>query len=239
MMTRNIFWMNGFVTQEEKENRLKQKGVTIWLTGLSASGKSTIARALERKLFDLGYVTFVMDGDNIRSGLNSDLSFSPEDRSENIRRIAELCRLFSMAGIINIAAFISPYHRERNLARNIALNGYFVEVYINCPLEVCIQRDPKGLYKKALNGEIKDFTGINAPYEKPQNPDILIKTDMESVDECIEKIINYLFGKQIILKSLKDATFREIAAPFREMGKKERLKIEDVTDEIKKYRRKG
>lgn len=198
MMTKNIFWMNGLVTQEEKENRLNQKGVTIWLTGLSASGKSTIARTLERKLFDLGYITFVLDGDNIRQGLNNDLGFSPEDRAENIRRIAELCNLFSISSIINIAAFISPYIRERNLARSLARNGNFVEVYVKCPIEVCMQRDPKGLYKRAMKGEIKEFTGIDAPYEEPQNPDILIKTDIESVDICVMKIINCLKEKQFI-----------------------------------------
>lgn len=121
--------------------------------------------------------------------------------AENIRRIAELCRLFSMAGVITIAAFISPYHRERSLVRNITRKGHFVEVYISWPLEVCIQRDPKGLYKKALNGEIKDFTGIDAPYEVPKSPEILIKTDRESIDECVKKIINYLFEKQIIFEN--------------------------------------
>lgn len=198
-MIRNLFWTNGLVSQEEKEERLKQKGVTIWLTGLSASGKSTIARTLERKLFDLGYLTFVLDGDNIRQGLNNDLGFSPEDRAENIRRIAELANLFSMAGIINIAAFISPYQRERNLARKLARNGNFVEVHVNCPVEVCIKRDPKGLYKKALQGEIKNFTGIDGPYEAPQKPEVLIKTDIESVEECVVKIFHYLRGRQFVL----------------------------------------
>jgi adenylylsulfate kinase len=197
-MVQNLFWTDGLVTQEEREQRLKQKGVTIWLTGLSASGKSTIARTLERKLFDLGYLTFVLDGDNIRRGLNSNLGFSPEDRSENIRRIAELANLFSMAGIINVAAFISPYGRERNLARQLAGNGNFVEVYVNCPLEVCIQRDPKDLYKRALRGEIKNFTGIDAPYEAPEQPDLVIKTDIESAGECVNNILRYLREKQFI-----------------------------------------
>ncbi|MDP3029829.1 MAG: adenylyl-sulfate kinase [Deltaproteobacteria bacterium] len=197
-MVQNLFWTDGLVTQEEREQRLKQKGVTIWLTGLSASGKSTIARTLERKLFDLGYLTFVLDGDNIRRGLNSNLGFSPEDRSENIRRIAELANLFSMAGIINVAAFISPYRRERNLARQLAGNGNFAEVYVNCPLEVCIQRDPKELYKRALRGEIKNFTGIDAPYEAPEQPDLVIKTDIESAGECVNNILRYLREKQFI-----------------------------------------
>jgi adenylylsulfate kinase len=197
-MVQNLFWTDGLVTQEEREQHLKQKGVTIWLTGLSASGKSTIARTLERKLFDLGWLTFVLDGDNIRRGLNSNLGFSPEDRSENIRRIAELASLFSMAGIINVAAFISPYRRERNLARQLAGNGNFVEVYVSCPLEVCIQRDPKYLYKRALRGEIKNFTGIDAPYEAPEQPDLVIKTDIESAGECVNNILRYLREKQFI-----------------------------------------
>ncbi|MEW6327826.1 MAG: adenylyl-sulfate kinase [Thermodesulfobacteriota bacterium] len=198
-MTENLFWTNNLVSQEEREARLKQKGVTIWLTGLSASGKSTVARTLERKLFDLGYLTFVLDGDNIRQGLSSNLGFSPEDRSENIRRIAELANLFSMAGMINIAAFISPYRRERNLARKLAKNGNFVEVYVNTPVEVCMQRDPKGLYQRALKGEIKNFTGIDAPYEAPEKPDVVIKTNIESVEECVNKILNYLRDKQFIM----------------------------------------
>ena len=200
-MTENVFWTNGLVNQEAREERLKQKGVTIWLTGLSASGKSTIARTLERKLFDLGYLTFVLDGDNIRHGLNNDLGFSPEDRSENIRRIAEMANLFSMAGMVNIAAFISPYRRERNLARELARNGNFVEVHVSCPLEACIQRDPKGLYQRALKGEINNFTGIDAPYEAPQEPDVVIKTDIESVEECVSKILNYLKNKQFIMEN--------------------------------------
>jgi adenylylsulfate kinase len=198
-MTENLFWTNDLVSQEEREARLKQKGVTIWLTGLSASGKSTVARTLERKLFDLGYLTFVLDGDNIRQGLSSNLGFSPEDRSENIRRIAELANLFSMAGMINIAAFISPYRRERNLARKLAKNGNFVEVYVNTPVEVCMQRDPKGLYQRALNGEIKNFTGVDAPYEAPEKPDVVIRTNIESVEECVNKILNYLRDKQFIM----------------------------------------
>lgn len=198
-MTENLFWTNNLVSQEEREARLKQKGVTIWLTGLSASGKSTVARTLERKLFDLGYLTFVLDGDNIRQGLSSNLGFLPEDRSENIRRIAELANLFSMAGMINIAAFISPYRRERNLARKLAKNGNFVEVYVNTPVEVCMQRDPKGLYQRALNGEIKNFTGVDAPYEAPEKPDVVIKTNIESVEECVNKILNYLRDKQFIM----------------------------------------
>jgi adenylylsulfate kinase len=202
-MNKNLFWTNDLVSQEERERRLKQKGATIWLTGLSASGKSTIARTLERKLFDLGYLTFVLDGDNIRQGLSSNLGFSPEDRAENIRRIAELANLFSMAGIINIAAFISPYRRERNLARKLARNGNFVEVYVDCHLEVCMQRDPKGLYKKALKGEIKNFTGIDAPYEAPEKPDVVINTDSESVEECVNKIITYLKDKELIIEQLQ------------------------------------
>ncbi len=200
-MTENLFWTNDLVSQEEREARLKQKGVTIWLTGLSASGKSTVARTLERKLFDLGYLTFVLDGDNIRQGLSSNLGFLPEDRAENIRRIAELANLFSTAGMINIAAFISPYRRERNLARKLARNGNFVEVYVNTPVEVCMQRDPKGLYQRALRGEIRNFTGVDAPYEAPEKPDVVIKTNIESVEECVNKIVTYLRENQLIMET--------------------------------------
>ena len=166
----------------------------IWLTGLSGSGKSTIARAIERELFNLGMHTYVLDGDNIRHGLNSNLGFSPEDRVENIRRVAEVARLMADAGLISITAFISPYLADRRRAREVALEGGvdFIEVFVDAPLATCEQRDTKGLYKKARAGEIKDFTGISAPYEAPKNAEITIHTDRESREESAAKVIEHI-----------------------------------------------
>jgi len=193
-----IYWHEGRVTKEDREKLLKQKGVVIWLTGLPASGKSTIARELEWRLYNMGKLAYVLDGDNIRHGLNSDLGFSPEDRKENIRRIGEVAKLFADAGIITITSFISPYREDRERARKLLKEGEFIEVYLKCPLEVLIERDPKGLYKKALAGEIKEFTGISAPYEEPLNPEIVLETDKETVEESTEKIISYLKEHGII-----------------------------------------
>jgi adenylyl-sulfate kinase len=163
----------------------------VWLTGLSSSGKSTLASELERELFNLGRSAFVLDGDNVRHGLCSNLGFSPKDRAENIRRVAEVAKLFSEAGVICITAFISPYREDRNLARKI-LPGRFVEVYVNAPLAVCEQRDPKGLYAKARAKEIKEFTGISAPYEPPLHPEIELRTDQMTVAECVTRILDHL-----------------------------------------------
>lgn len=190
--SRHIYWHEGRVTKEDREKLLKQKGVVVWLTGLPASGKSTIARELEWRLYNMGKLAYVLDGDNIRHGLNSDLGFSPEDRKENIRRIGEVAKLFADAGIITITSFISPYREDRERARSLLKEGEFIEVYLKCPLEVLMERDPKGLYKKALAGEIKEFTGISAPYEEPLNPEIILETDKETVEESTEKIISYL-----------------------------------------------
>ena len=196
--SKHIYWHEGRVTKEDRERLLNQKGVVIWLTGLPASGKSTIARELEWRLYNMGKLTYVLDGDNIRHGLNSDLGFSPEDRRENIRRIGEVAKLFADAGIITITSFISPYREGRDRARSLLKEGEFIEVYLKCPLEVLIERDPKGLYKKALAGEIKEFTGISAPYEEPLNPEIVLETDRETVEESTEKIISYLKKHGII-----------------------------------------
>ena len=196
--SKHIYWHEGRVTKEDREKLLKQKGVVIWLTGLPASGKSTIARELEWRLYNMGKLAYVLDGDNIRHGLNSDLGFSPEDRKENIRRIGEVAKLFADAGIITITSFISPYREDRERARKLLKEGEFIEVYLKCPLEVLIERDPKGLYKKALAGEIKEFTGISAPYEEPLNPEIILETDKETVEESTEKIISYLKEHGII-----------------------------------------
>jgi len=191
-MGKNIFWCEGKVKREDRERLLGQKGVVIWFTGLSGSGKSTLAYAVEEKLHKMGYLTYVLDGDNIRHGLNSDLGFSPEDREENIRRVGEVAKLFADAGVIVMTAFISPYRKDRRRARRLMDEGRFVEVYCKCGLEVCAKRDPKGLYKKAKAGEIDQFTGVSAPYEEPERPEIVVETDRQSVEECVEKIIQYL-----------------------------------------------
>jgi adenylyl-sulfate kinase len=164
----------------------------VWLTGLSGSGKSTIANDLERELFNLGKHAFVLDGDKIRHGLCSDLAFSPKDRKENIRRVGEVAKLFADAGIICVTAFISPYRSDRELVRNMMEPGRFVEVYVNAPIEVCEQRDPKGLYVKARANLIKDFTGVSAPYEAPETPEMELHTDKLSAAESVARILDYL-----------------------------------------------
>jgi adenylylsulfate kinase len=192
--SQNIVWHRTNITKKDREKLLNQKGALIWFTGLSGSGKSTVASALEQRLFELGKLTYLLDGDNIRHGLNSDLGFSIKDRKENIRRIGEVSKLFVDAGVIVIASFISPLKEDRNNVRNL-LEKNFVEIYVDCPLDICERRDPKGLYKKARKGEIKDFTGIYSPYEKPENPEITIHTNSQSIDECVETILRYLKKK--------------------------------------------
>ncbi len=190
MEDKNIVWHNQHITKQDRAKKLNQTPKLIWLTGLSGSGKSTIANALEVKLHQLNYHTMLLDGDNVRFGLNKDLGFSDSDRVENIRRISEVAKLFIESGTIVITAFISPFRSEREYAKSILEDGEFIEVFIDTPLEICQQRDPKGLYKKALNGEIKNFTGIDSPYEAPLNPNITIQTD--SIEEAVEKIIECL-----------------------------------------------
>lgn len=180
------------LTKQDREQRLQQNSKVLWLTGLSGSGKSTIAEALERKLYNSGYFAQVLDGDNIRSGINSNLGFSLEDRQENIRRIAEIAKLYLNSGIITLNSFISPTVEIRNFAKNIIGAENFIEIYINAPIEVCEQRDVKGLYKKARKGIIKGFTGIDSPYEPPTTPAIEIKTDQLSLEESVEQIFNYI-----------------------------------------------
>ncbi len=182
------------LTREEKENLLKQNGLVIWMTGLSGSGKSTIAIGLEKKLFEKGILTQVLDGDNVRTGINNNLAFSEEDRTENIRRIAEVSKLFLNCGIVCINCFVSPTIEIRSNAKKIIGND-FVEVFINTPIEECEKRDVKGLYKKARAGEIKDFTGINAPFEAPTNPDIEIKTVGKTIDESVNELLNQILQK--------------------------------------------
>lgn len=181
--------LDRIVQREAKEQLLKQHARVFWMTGLSGSGKSTIAIAVEKKLHELGFLTQILDGDNIRSGINKNLAFSDDDRSENIRRIAEVSKLFVNCGIITINSFVSPTLEIRNLARSIIGEDFF-EIYINAPLEVCEKRDVKGLYKKARNGEIKDFTGINAPFEAPDNPDLEINTANLSIEQSADKVLD-------------------------------------------------
>lgn len=191
----NIFWSQGKVTAAQRARRNGHPGMVVWLTGLSGSGKSTLATELERELFNLGKHAYVLDGDNVRHGLCSDLAFSPHDRKENIRRVGEVAKLFADAGVICITAFISPYRGDRDLVRSMVLDGQFVEVYVNAPLDVCEKRDPKGLYAKARANEIKEFTGISAPYEPPASPELELRTDELSVGEAVAKILDYLHVK--------------------------------------------
>ncbi|MDA1276238.1 MAG: adenylyl-sulfate kinase [Verrucomicrobia bacterium] len=188
----NIYWSHGKVTHEQRNLRNGQCGCVLWLTGLSGAGKSTIATELERELFNLGKHAYVLDGDNVRHGLCRDLGFSPEDRQENIRRVGEVAKLFADAGQIVITAFISPYRADRDLIRKLVPEGQFIEVYVNAPIEVCEQRDPKGLYQKARANEIKEFTGVSAPYEAPHNAEIALRTDQLTVPESVAKIIDHL-----------------------------------------------
>jgi adenylylsulfate kinase len=190
--SQNITWHHSIITKEDRERLLDQKGVTLWFTGLSCSGKSSLANEVEKRLYERGYITFILDGDNIRHGLNKNLGFSPEDREENIRRIGEVAHLFSQAGIINMTAFISPYRADRKKARDLAKEGEFIEIFCRCSLEVCEKRDRKGLYRKARAGEVPEFTGISAPYEEPENPEIIIETDRETIKEGVSRIISYL-----------------------------------------------
>lgn len=194
-MNHHIVWHDYHVTKSERSIQKKQKPCLIWFTGLSGSGKSTIANALERKLYALEKHTYLLDGDNVRHGLNKDLGFSDSDRVENIRRIGEMSKLFIDAGLIVISAFISPFQSDRESVRNLVNNDEFIEVFIDAPIEICEERDPKGLYQKARCGEIKNFTGIDSPYEAPLNPEIHIKTDVMSVDESVQLIIDTLVNQ--------------------------------------------
>ncbi len=194
----NITWHEANVVQTDREKLLDQKGTVIWFTGLSGSGKSTLALEVENALYQRGHLTYVLDGDNIRHGLNKNLGFSPEDREENIRRIGEVAKLFADAGVIAMTAFISPYRADRDNARDLLDEGRFVEIFTDCPLEVCEARDTKGLYKKARAGEIKEFTGISAPYEAPPQPELTVNTGSQTLEECTERVIALLESKGLI-----------------------------------------
>ncbi|KAJ3957377.1 Adenylyl-sulfate kinase, partial [Colletotrichum tropicale] len=207
----NITW-HPSLSRHERNQLRRQRGFTIWLTGLSASGKSTVATALEQHLLHLGLAAYRLDGDNVRFGLNKDLGFSEKDRNENIRRIAEVAKLFADSSTIAITSFISPYRADRQVARELHTQASqsdddaipFIEIFVDVPIEVAEQRDPKGLYKKARAGEIKDFTGISAPYEEPENPEIRIRTDKSSVEECVAQIAEWLI-KEGLISSTKAA----------------------------------
>jgi adenylylsulfate kinase len=188
----NVTWHAHAVKREEREDLLKQKGVVLWFTGLSGSGKSTVANEVAYKLHTMGKMCYILDGDNVRHGLNKDLGFSPEDRTENIRRISEVANLFADAGVITLTAFISPYIKDRNFCRELLGEGRFIEIFTKARLDTCEERDPKGLYKKAREGVIKEFTGISAPYEEPLNPELVIDTDKENVEESADIVIEKL-----------------------------------------------
>jgi adenylylsulfate kinase len=196
----NITWHQSALSKLDREKLLSQKGVVIWFTGLPSSGKSTLAHAVEEELYTRGHLSYVLDGDNIRHGLNKNLGFSPEDREENIRRIGEVARLFAQAGVITMTAFISPYRRDRDKARHLLEDGEFIEVFVKVSLEEAEQRDPKGLYKKARAGEIKEFTGISAPYEEPLNPELAVDTNKLDLAKSKDMVIQYLEKKKIINK---------------------------------------
>jgi len=200
MTTDNLHFHKHRVSRELKELRNDHKSKVIWFTGLSGSGKSTVANATEKLLHDMGLQTYILDGDNVRMGLNKDLGFSPKDRTENIRRITEVAKLFADSGSIVLTAFISPYKEDRNSAREIISDEDFIEVFVNADLSVCESRDPKGLYKKARSGEIKGFTGIDAPYEEPINPELVVETDKYDILACANQVIDYLVKENIIKK---------------------------------------
>lgn len=197
----NIVWHHAAVNRLMREEKNHHKSVVLWFTGLSGSGKSTLAHAVEEKLFNNSVNTFVLDGDNVRHGLCGDLGFKDEDRKENIRRIGEVAKLMLEAGLITLTAFISPYKEDRNRVRNLMPHGDFFEIYCHCPLEVCEQRDVKGLYKKARQGQIKDFTGISSEYEAPVNPELIIETHVLTLQQSVTKVVDYLNFRKIITNS--------------------------------------
>ena len=195
----NTVWHHATVTRDRRKDLNKHKSVILWFTGLSGSGKSTLAHAVEEQLYQKQCRTYVLDGDNVRHGLCSDLGFSDEDRKENIRRIGNVAKLFLDAGTIVLTAFISPFLEDRETVRNLVLPGDFLEIYCNAPIEVCEQRDVKGIYQKARDGVIKDFTGISSPYEAPQNPELIVNTGEDSLEACVSQVMDLLKARGIIL----------------------------------------
>lgn len=198
---KNLYWHAHSVTVEQRRDSFQYKSCVIWFTGLSAAGKSTIANALCHFLHHQGIRSYVLDGDNIRHGLNKDLGFSPKDRKENIRRIGEVAKLFVDAGLIAITAFISPFREDRNIVRALLKEDEFIEVYVKCTIDECERRDPKGIYKKARLGQIKEFTGISSPYEEPINPELVLDTELHSLQECITLLFSYLSENKYLFKA--------------------------------------
>ena len=194
----NVTWHAGHVSAEDRRRVLGHAGAILWLTGLSGSGKSTVARLVEKQLVDRGVLAYVLDGDNVRHGLNADLGFGEKDRTENIRRIAEVAKLMADAGVVVLTAFISPFRADRARARSIAAAGSFLEVHVATPLEECERRDPKGLYKKARAGEIADFTGLTSPYEAPESPELVIGADGAAPESCAAELVNLLETRGVI-----------------------------------------
>lgn len=202
LSSNNIVWHHATVTKARREAQNGHRGAIIWFTGLSGAGKSTLAHAVEEKLHQMGCHTFVLDGDNVRHGLCCDLGFSAEDRSENIRRVGETARLFMEAGAIVLTAFISPFKKDRERVRGMVEHGDFLEIYCRCPVEVCEMRDVKGLYKKAREGQLSEFTGISSPYEEPENPELMIETSKQALDACVRQVIEMLAQWKIVVKAL-------------------------------------
>lgn len=205
MNSDNIVRHEGRVDRQQREEQNQHYGFTVWFTGLSGSGKSTLSVALEERLAAMGCRTYRLDGDNVRTGLCRDLTFSPEDRIENIRRIGEVAGLFRDAGVINLTAFISPYCQDRDMARALAGDGDFIEVFVDAPLDICESRDPKGLYAKARAGNIPNFTGISAPYEAPENPEIHVHTEAGTLATCVDRVVEYLVANNYIKAALHDS----------------------------------
>lgn len=197
-MNENIVWHPTQVTRDQRAIQKNQKPCILWFTGLSGSGKSTVANAVESKLFEIGAHSYLLDGDNVRHGINKDLTFTDEDRIENVRRIGEISKLFVDSGLLVLTAFISPFRADRALVRKLVGEGEFIEVFIDTPIEICEQRDPKGLYKKARQGEIKHFTGIDSPYELPEAPEVVVKTSELTIEECANVVVDYLKANQYL-----------------------------------------
>ena len=195
----NVTWHSSSVTREAREDRRGHRGAVLWFTGLSASGKSTLAIEVDKRLFARGHFSYVLDGDNVRHGLNGDLGFTPDDRMENIRRVGEVAKLFAESGALVLTAFISPYVRDRDRVRDLVTRPTdFVEIHVSCPVEVCEARDPKGLYKKARAGEIPNFTGIDAPYEEPEAAELTVETNMHDVETCADQVIQFMMDNGYI-----------------------------------------
>lgn len=208
----NIIWHHHQVDKKTRAEHKSQKPLVIWFTGLSASGKSTIAGALEHILTQQGYHTYLLDGDNVRHGLCKDLGFTDDDRKENIRRVGEVAKLAADAGLITLAAFISPFKADRQIVRDILPEGEFIEVFVDASIEACKERDPKGLYDKAVRGEIKQFTGIDSPYEAPDNPELHIRTETSNVAEAVNQLLSYLHANDALKSGYEPVNIQQVSA---------------------------